>query len=175
MSKKVLGERIRERREHLGLSQEQLARKMSYKDKSAISKIESGQRDLTQEKIRNFAEALATTTSYLMGWTDDPRDYLEILDSYGKEIPDDFLPGENTDIRAREYLRHIQIDASLLKDYVDALDEYPRSILYDAFEENSGALYRAYCKAPHAVRMAVCSLLGIEMIKTVEEEEHASV
>lgn len=173
MSEKMLGKRIKERREHLGLSQDQLAQKMDYKDKSAISKIESGQRDLTQGKIQRFAEVLLTTTSYLMGWTDDPRDYYEILDSYGEEIPDDFLPDFDRDYRAREYLRYIQLHASNLKNYVDAIDETPHSILYDALEEQKSILYVAYRNSSDAVQMAVCSLLGIDISDMSKEKLYA--
>lgn len=159
-----LGKRIKERREHIGLSQDQLALKMGYKDKSAISKIESGQRDLTQKKIEKFANVLLTTVSYLMGWVDDPRDYAEILDSYDVKIPDDFMPYATSDQRAREYLRFIQDNASLLKYYVNAIDENPPSIIHDEIEERSLKLYVGYRQASEPVRMAVCSLLGIEYI-----------
>ena len=72
MTKNEMGKRIRERRESLDLTQEQLAEKLGYKDKTAVSKIESGHRDLTQSKIVKFADALKTSPFYLMGWTNDP-------------------------------------------------------------------------------------------------------
>ena len=169
MSNEIVGERIKERREHLGLNQEQLALKLNYKDKSAISKIENGLRDLTQKKIRMFAEVLLTTPSYLMGWTNDPRDYAEILDSYGLEIPDDFLPGEEQDFRAREYLRAYEANLEVLKDYINAIDQEPKSILHDDFREKSTKLYVAYKNAPEHVQMAVCSLLGIDLINQEEK------
>ena len=53
-----IGEKIRSRRMALGLSQTELARRAGYADKSGISKIESGERDLTSEKIAIFAQAL---------------------------------------------------------------------------------------------------------------------
>lgn len=165
MSDIELGKRIKERREHLKLSQEQLAKKMGYKDKSAISKIESGQRDLNQAKIQKFADVLLTTTSYLMGWVDDPRNYAEILDSYGKTIPDSFYPWLDDEERAREYLRSIQIEADLLKNYVNAIDDAPLSIIDKQYEVDGLSLYLAYKNADKHVRMAVCSLLGIDYIK----------
>ena len=54
-----IGGRIRERREKLGLSQEELAKKLGYKSRSSINKIELDQRNLTQSKIKAFADALA--------------------------------------------------------------------------------------------------------------------
>ena len=72
MKKELVGERIRKRRKELGLTQTELAIKTGYSDKSAISKIENRGDDLNQSKIAKFAEALDTTPSYLMGWTEDP-------------------------------------------------------------------------------------------------------
>lgn len=54
------------------MSQEELARKLGYKDRSTIAKIEAGVNDLTQSKISAVADALQTTTAYLMGWEDEP-------------------------------------------------------------------------------------------------------
>ena len=59
--------RIKERRQELGLTVEDLAKKMGYKDKSSISKIENGKADIPQSKVLAFARALETTTAYLMG------------------------------------------------------------------------------------------------------------
>ena len=63
------GKRVRKRREHLGMSQDELALLLGYSDKSSISKIENSQRDIYRGKVVEFAEALKTTPSYLMGWT----------------------------------------------------------------------------------------------------------
>ena len=60
-------ERIRARRIELGLTVEELAKKMGYKDKSSISKIKNGKADIPQSKVIAFARALNTTTAYLMG------------------------------------------------------------------------------------------------------------
>ena len=63
-----IGKNIMARRKLLGMTQEELARKMGYKSKSTINKIESGINDIPQSKIVKFAEALATTPAELMGW-----------------------------------------------------------------------------------------------------------
>ena len=68
----LLYERIKSRREELGLSQEELAHRIGYKDRSSIAKIESGVNDITQSKIKAIADALDTTPSYLMGWEESP-------------------------------------------------------------------------------------------------------
>ena len=63
-----IGSNIQKRRKELGLTQEELAMKLGYKSKSTINKIELGINDLPQSKVAKFAEALATTPAYLMGW-----------------------------------------------------------------------------------------------------------
>ena len=60
--------RIRARREELGISQEELAKRLGYKSRSSINKIEKGENDIPQYKIVAFAQALQTTPECLMGW-----------------------------------------------------------------------------------------------------------
>ncbi len=69
----TLYDRIKSRRTELGLTVEELAHKMGYKDKSSISKIENGKADIPQSKIAAFADALETTPAYLMGWEEQPE------------------------------------------------------------------------------------------------------
>lgn len=69
------GKRVKDRREYLGLSQEDLASKLGYSDKSSISKIENDQRDITRGKVVDFAKILKTTPAYLMGWEESPVDF----------------------------------------------------------------------------------------------------
>ena len=63
-----IGERIKYRREELGLSQDELARRLGYKSRSSINKIENDASGLPQTKIAAIANALQTTPSYIMGW-----------------------------------------------------------------------------------------------------------
>ncbi|MDO5559380.1 MAG: S24 family peptidase [Oscillospiraceae bacterium] len=73
-----IGENIKRLREQLGMSQEELATKMGYKSRSAITKIEKGQRDINQKKIKEYAKALNTSPAVLMGievHTNDSTDY----------------------------------------------------------------------------------------------------
>lgn len=62
---------IRNRREELGMSQQDLADLLGYKSRSTIAKIESGENDIPQSKVMAFAKALKTTPAYLMGWRSD--------------------------------------------------------------------------------------------------------
>ena len=63
-----IGERIRIRREELGMSQEELAKAIGYKSRSSINKIEIDGRGLPQGKVVAIARALHVTPAYLMGW-----------------------------------------------------------------------------------------------------------
>lgn len=67
----TIGNRIRKRREELGLSQDELGKRIGYKSRSSINKIELGHRNLTQSKIKAIADALETTPSYIMGWDEN--------------------------------------------------------------------------------------------------------
>ena len=51
------GERIKQRRLELGMTQAELAEKTGYSDKSSIAVIESGKNNLRQSKIQAFAES----------------------------------------------------------------------------------------------------------------------
>nr|DAR44445.1 MAG TPA: helix-turn-helix domain protein [Caudoviricetes sp.] len=60
-------ENIRQLRKQLGLTQQELALKVGYTDRSTIAKIESGAVDLSQSKIATFAAVLGVTPAQLMG------------------------------------------------------------------------------------------------------------
>lgn len=67
-----IGDRIRERRKALGLTQTELAQRLGLTSKAAISTVENNKEDMTTERIRKYAAALDTTPQYLMGWIDRP-------------------------------------------------------------------------------------------------------
>ena len=64
----TVADRIRERREELGLTQIELAERMGYKTKSSVSKIESAQDKVTLKTVERAATALQCDKAYLMGW-----------------------------------------------------------------------------------------------------------
>lgn len=59
---------IKARRLELKMSQDSLAELTGYKDRSSIAKIEKGEVDLAESKIREFAKALKVSPQELMGW-----------------------------------------------------------------------------------------------------------
>lgn len=62
------GERIKRRREELGMTQHELALKLGYTSDTTVSKLEGGANNLKQSKIKAIADALQTTPEYIMGW-----------------------------------------------------------------------------------------------------------
>jgi transcriptional regulator with XRE-family HTH domain len=77
-----VGERIKQRRLELGLSQDELAKKVGYKSRSSINKIELS-RDLPLRKVELMAKALDTTPGYLMGWSDETSIFIESKEPQG--------------------------------------------------------------------------------------------
>lgn len=59
-------DRIKDLRLKQGMSQQELAEKAGYKDRSAINLIENGKRNITESRIMAIAKALGVTPSFLM-------------------------------------------------------------------------------------------------------------
>ena len=57
-TKKEIGETIREIRKERGLSQEELSKRMGFKDRSGLTKIETGVNDISGEALAQLAELL---------------------------------------------------------------------------------------------------------------------
>ena len=70
MSDTDLSGRIRQRREQLGLSQEELAARMGYRSKSSITKLEKGINDLPRAKLEELAAALKNVIALSCGVCD---------------------------------------------------------------------------------------------------------
>ena len=67
----TIGERIKQRRIELGLSQAELASLLGYKSKVSISHAENDRDDMTTTRIAKYAKALKVKPSYLMGWDEE--------------------------------------------------------------------------------------------------------
>lgn len=65
---KEIGKRIEILRKEKNISQDELAKKVGYKTRSSINKIEKGETSAPQFKIVKIAEVLETTPDYIMGW-----------------------------------------------------------------------------------------------------------
>lgn len=119
----TIGSRIRTRREELGLSQDELAKRLGYKSRSSLNKIELDQRNLTQSKIKAIADALETTPSYIMGWN-ETTDNLLLKTAREKVNSDRFFEKA---LNEQETLLSLSNEAvQIAKDYSD-LDSWGRT------------------------------------------------
>ena len=74
------GDRIKKRRNELGMTQEELAKKLGLQ-KSAIAKYEKGRViNIKHSTISNMAKIFHCTPAYLMGWNEEYTDTQETLD-----------------------------------------------------------------------------------------------
>lgn len=94
-----VGERIKRKRESLGITQQELADRLHLKDKSSISRIESG--DPRLETVEKVASALNCSTAFLMGWEKENR--IPVLGRVTAGIPieaiEDIIDYEEVDDR----------------------------------------------------------------------------
>ena len=68
----TIGERIKSRRKQLGLSAEDIARRVNVSP-ATIYRYESSEiMAMRSDRLAPIAQALQTSPAYLMGWTDDP-------------------------------------------------------------------------------------------------------
>ena len=82
------GEIVRALREKQGLSQEQLAIELGYRDRSTIAKIETGKQGLSQKKIRKLAAFFNVSIYHIMGINEMPTTYrIPILGSIACGAP----------------------------------------------------------------------------------------
>lgn len=83
----TIGERIKSRREELGMTQDELAKRMGYKSRSSINKIEVA-REVTLKTISRLSVALDCSEAYLMGWEEDSTVEKAISDAKIIKNPD---------------------------------------------------------------------------------------
>lgn len=79
METNKIGLRIKERRIALNMTQADLQKKMGYRNRSTISRIEKGLADIPQVKVEKFAIALDTTVEYLMGIENPAKEYVDTI------------------------------------------------------------------------------------------------
>lgn len=78
----TVADRIRISREAAAMTQDELAKRAGYKDKTSISKIENSGDDISLKKVRRIAEALDVEITYLMGWS--PNESIHIARDFAK-------------------------------------------------------------------------------------------
>lgn len=106
----TIGERIRNRRKELNMSQDELAKKAGYKSRSSINKIELS-RDLPLKKITKVAAALDITPTELCGWKET-----------SEEVRMDHV------IETNNTTTNIEYDSAEVKEALKFYEQYKKSI-----------------------------------------------
>lgn len=73
-NKNITGMLVRNRRIELGLTQEELAIKCGYKNRTMISKLESGDSEIPFSKLVVICDVLECDPNYLLGYNNRKRD-----------------------------------------------------------------------------------------------------
>ena len=83
----MIGDRIRERRIELGMTQEELAHRVGFKSKSSVNKIELGQRDVSTDQTKLFAKVLDVSPMWLLDYEGMVREQRKdkFVSEYGEE------------------------------------------------------------------------------------------
>lgn len=90
----TVGQRIKARRKELGISADDLGKKLG-KDRSTVFRYENGYIEkLPIDILRPIAEALLTTPEYLMGWEEEHREMIE----KNSDIVDATIKMRNNDV-----------------------------------------------------------------------------
>lgn len=90
MDNKKIGQRIKQVREALGMTQAELARRMGYSARSTINRIENGSQAFPMKKLDKFAQVLDVTPAYLAGFTE-----ADIPDGLNKELYLNYIHDSN--------------------------------------------------------------------------------
>ena len=129
----TVGERIKHRRLELEMTQEELAKRLGYKTRTAISNVEKGKEDLTTTRVSKFAEALGVSPGYLMGWDDPERVVQRTYKRRFKHCDNDYilqlystseLSQEEHDKKDRVLVDIIECISNLNEQGVDNLETY---------------------------------------------------
>lgn len=108
-----LSDRVRRRREDMGLTQDDLAKRMGYKSRVSINKIENG-RPVSQKIIVRLADALGVSVPYLMGWDEKPAEELQGIGALAAQL---VMDPDATEM-AREYMAMDMDDRQAVRDFI---------------------------------------------------------
>lgn len=87
----TVGERIKHRRQELGLNVDEVAEQLG-KNRATVYRYESNEiENLPAKVLSPLAEVLETTPAYLMGWTEDPYDYDRDPNGLMDNVPSSWL------------------------------------------------------------------------------------
>ena len=69
-----IGQRIKERRLDLKMSQRDLASKLGYSDHTTLARIEGDKVNLSEPRIKQISNVLGVSIGHLMGWEENPEE-----------------------------------------------------------------------------------------------------
>lgn len=98
----MIGKKVKARREQLGLTQEELAKKLGYKSKSTINKIELDINDVSQSKLIKLAAALDVDPTYFID--DAPQEMPAHLMAYANAFN---KLSDNGKVQALQYIEFL--------------------------------------------------------------------
>lgn len=115
-------DRIKAKRIEMGLTQDELAKKMGYKSRSSINKIEMGKQDINQRHVAAFAKALMVSPSWLIDGDEEPtepelrdKSVQELLDYFASRPDGKILFSVAKDCTPEEVLQAVKIIEALKK------------------------------------------------------------
>lgn len=91
----TIADRIINKRMELGYSQEDLAKKCGWKNRSSVSQIEKSEDNISLKKISKIADALGVSEAYLMGWEELPNGTNIYLGKYSNDTSDNTTKNTN--------------------------------------------------------------------------------
>lgn len=113
------GDKIKYYRESINMTQDELAAKAGYAGRSAISRIESGERDISQAKIKLFANILGVSPVELLDDRDPAPVAVQPIERDRKKLFEivEQLPADQMDL----YLTLFSLPTERLQAIVDLL------------------------------------------------------
>lgn len=120
-----LYENIKNLRKENGWSQDELARRTGYTDRSSIAKIESGKVDLPQSKIMDFANVFGVDPGDLMGWEDEPSQ------KSPEELKEELKEALSFNLLLNELTTEEQEEVREIVKLLLSLPRYERQFLHD--------------------------------------------
>ena len=117
-----IGRRIKNERERQGLTQDELARKMGYKNRSVVSTMEAAS-ELTLKKVKKVAAALNVDPGYLMGYPPRGSDSELVFETDLKKAFEKLI--------AESYVKQVLSDTeiTIIKRYRELNDDQKQMIL----------------------------------------------
>lgn len=121
----TVGERIKQKRIQLELSQTELAKRAGYTDKTSISKIEHAGNDVSLKQVGRVAEALGTTFQFLMGWEEEQQTKMARATELFSNKVGEIIERDTAIAKAREYYflnRHDDFESDPV--FWDSVEKY---------------------------------------------------